>query len=105
MAKTKYTQNRRLLFLTDAFVTLGILALVLEMAMLLTNGATIQASVYGPLHKSGIENRFERQIDTTSITSPTPKTFTACERRANRVRNISRRNQILTICHARQQGN
>lgn len=83
----------------DTIIMLGLLALVIEMAGFIWVGTDYAASVYSAPKQ--IETRFDRQMDTTGITAPK---FTACERRAMRIRNQKRRDQVLTICHARQAG-
>jgi hypothetical protein len=104
MSKKKHTTLRRQIL--DIAFALGIIALSAEMIAMTLLGGSLQASVYNPLplrHNTQLENRFTRQIDTTSVKAPTPRTFTACERRATMVMNIRRRNQVLALCHAREQ--
>ena len=95
----KHTHSRRKIFLIDAFAALGILAITLEAATMLWGGVAFQASVYNPLPDTHQETRFDRQYDTSGITSPSRNGVTACERRTVRVKNLKRRNQLLTLCH------
>jgi hypothetical protein len=96
MAKNKHTPNRRLQFLTDAFVTLGITALVLVVTGMAVSGPAFHASVYNPMPTQQ-ETRFDRTYDNSGVSSPT--SYTSCERRANKIRNHRRREQALVKCH------
>lgn len=97
MAKThshkKLRQHERAM---DTAILLGMAVLTLEVAGFLWVGAGFTASMYTPPKQT--ETRFDRQIDSTGISAPK---FTACERRALKIRNEKRREQLLTICHSR----
>jgi hypothetical protein len=107
MAKKKHTNIQQTFHarITDAAVALGLVALSAELALMTLVGSGMQgASVYTPLpfKPAALENRFDRQIDTTIIKSPKANNISACERRSVRIKNQKRRDQFLALCHARQ---
>lgn len=76
----------------DTIVSLGLLALAIEMAGFIWVGPGFTASVYNPLRQSG----------GSEVHESSSRAFTACERRAMRIRNQKRREQVLTICSERR---
>jgi hypothetical protein len=105
MAKKKQTPTKTHWHrITDTVVAMGLVALSAELAVIAFVGSGLQASIYNPLplHKASGENQFTQKVDTSSIKAPVSKSFTACERRAKRVRNQKRQDQILVLCHARE---
>ncbi len=79
----------------DTSVTLGLMVLALELLSLVwMSDVAFEASVYGPIP----------QKTSPTIEEPLKKapSFTACERRAYRIPNAKRQQQVLALCHARE---
>ncbi len=84
--------------LMGVMFALGMLTLSAEM-IAMNMGSAFEASVYGPakesMHKAASTEKKAKE-------TVAPRTFTACERAATRVKNLRRRAQIQTLCHAKE---
>ena len=79
---------------SDIVVILALFVFAFEILGILWIGSSMSASVYGPmpitLHGASSAMSIRHTL----------QTFTSCERSANRVINVSRRERALALCHA-----
>jgi hypothetical protein len=84
--------------LIDSAAALALMVLALEMLSIFwMSDVAFQASVYGPM-------KYAKSSSSVQIEEPMKKapSFTACERRAYRIPNAKRQQQVLVLCHARE---